>query len=181
MKGVSTFNYTKKGKSCFKSLIDFEQYECVVRVATWEQSMLKGSHSSRTGRESRTEITILFTSCTNHKHREQTKAHFITAVALALTRTHRFSTALSMVCQWKKENWEAFCTVMQRKCPWFIVLPRTPEGALCVSICKNKPYVNDLLTNLKAKSICYKLPVSPFFCSLCYCLNRNHHFRQCQV
>lgn len=48
MKGVFTFNYTKKGDSCFKSLIDFEQYECVVRVATWEQSMLKGSHRKLT-------------------------------------------------------------------------------------------------------------------------------------
>lgn len=56
-----------------------------------------------------------------------------------------------------------------------------PEGALCVSICKNRPYVNDLLTNLKAKSTCYKPPLLPFFCALCYCLNKTHNFRKCQV
>lgn len=56
-----------------------------------------------------------------------------------------------------------------------------PEGALCVSICKNRPYVNDLLTNLKAKSTCYKPPLLPFFCALRYCLNKTHNFRKRQV
>lgn len=59
--------------------------------------------------------------------------------------------------------------------------PSHPEGALCVSICKSRPYVNDLLTNLKAKSTCYKPQLLPFFCALCYCLYKPHNFRKCQV
>lgn len=137
--------------------------------------------NSHTRRESRTEITVLFTWFTNNKHREQTKAHFIVPAVLMLSSTDRFSASISMVQSLEKENWEAFCKVMRRKCSQFIVLPRTPEGALCVSICKNRPYVYDLLTNLKAKSTCYKPPVLPFFCALCYCLNKTHHFRKCQV